>query len=43
MRKYAYALGLYVRGLILGILLFIALCALVVTASGVRVFRYQGF
>jgi hypothetical protein len=43
MRKYAYIFGVYLQGLILGILLFIALCDLVATASGVRLFRYQGF
>jgi hypothetical protein len=43
MKKYAYIFGIYLQGLILGNLLFIALCELVATASGVRLFRYQGF
>lgn len=43
MRKYAYIFGVSLQGLVLGVLLFLALCELLTTASGVRLFRYQGF
>jgi hypothetical protein len=43
MRKYAYIFGVYLQGFILGVLLFMALCELLATSSGVRLFRYQGF
>ena len=43
MMKWACFLGISLQGLILGILLFFAICELWATASGVRLFRYQGF
>lgn len=43
MKKYAYGFGVSLQGLVLGVLLFLALCELVATATGVRLFRYQGF
>lgn len=43
MKRYAYLLGVYFRGFVLGVLLFVAFCELVATASGVKLFRYQGF
>ena len=39
----AFRLGVYVQGLVLGILLFIALCELFAAVGGIRVFRYQAF
>ena len=43
MRKYAYIFRVYLQGFFLGILLFIALCELLATSGGARLFRYQGF
>jgi hypothetical protein len=45
MRKYAYILGVYLQGIILGVLLFVALGVLFATAgdSDMILFRYQGF
>ena len=43
MKKYAYAFGVSLQGIVLGIFLFVALCELVATASGVMIFRYQAF
>lgn len=41
--KWAETLGSCVQGIVLGVLLFAALCGLVITASGVTLFRYQLF
>ena len=42
MNRWAYVFGVCVQGLVLGALLFIALCELFAAAGGVRLFRYQG-
>jgi hypothetical protein len=43
MKKIAYAFGVSLQGVILGVLLFLALCDLVSISAGARIFRYQGF
>ena len=43
MNRVAFHLGAILHGLALGLLLFLALWALLETAGDVRVFRYQGF
>lgn len=43
MKKFAYVFGVSLQGFVMGVFLFIALCELVSTAAGVRLFRYQGF
>ncbi len=39
----AFRLGVYVQGVVLGILLVIALCELFAAVGGIRIFRYQAF
>lgn len=36
-------IGMWVQGLVLGVLLFFALSELLRLSSGARIFRYQGF
>ncbi len=43
MKSWAYVSGVWVQGLVLGILLFFALTELWAVTDVVRLFRYQGF
>lgn len=43
MRRLAFHAGAVLHGLVFGLLLFLALWALLETTGGARVFRYQGF
>lgn len=43
MIHWARLLGIWVQGLTLGFLLFIALIELLTRTSGAQLFRYQGF
>lgn len=43
MSRLAYAAGILLQAVVLGVLLFLALVELGALASGARVFHYQGF
>lgn len=43
MKQRAKRLGIWVQGLVLGMLLFIAIIQLLALSSGARLFDYQGF